>query len=52
MKQHKKFLLAEDIVMPEKYLGKPVFTYSACETFLEKRRNKKSKEAGDVTCVY
>ena len=38
MKQHKKFLLAEDIVMPEKYLGKPVFTYSACETFPRKEK--------------
>ena len=37
----KKFLLAEDIFMPEMHLGQPKFTCSACGPFTKNRKNTK-----------
>ena len=43
-----KFLLAGDKFVPEMYLKKPGFTYSACRPFTKnKERIQKFKEAGE-----
>ena len=49
----KKFLLAGDKFMPEMYLRQPVFTYSACGSFIKnKERIQNIKEAGDSWYIY
>ena len=40
----KKFLLAEDIFMPEMHLGQPKFTCSACGPFTKNKEYKISKK--------
>ena len=42
-----KFLVADDIVMPEIQLKQPGFTYDACKPFtINKERIQKFKETG------
>ena len=48
-----KFLLAGYKFMPEMYLRKPQFTYSACGPFTKhKQRIQKFKETGDTNYIY
>ena len=48
-----KFLFAGDKFMPEMYLKRPGFIYSACETLTKnKERIQKFKEIGDRSYIY
>ena len=48
-----KYLLVEDIVMPEMHLRQPEFTYSAYRPFTKsKEKIQKFKETGDSRCIY
>ena len=48
-----KFLLEEDIFLPQMHLRMPRFTYSACEPFTKnKERMQKSIETGNSRYIY
>ena len=48
-----KFLLMGDKFMPEMYLKKPIFTYSACGPFTRnKQRIEKFMKTGNTDFVY
>ena len=48
-----KYLLVEDIVMPEMHLRQPEFTYSAYRPFTKsKEKIQKFKETGDSRYIY
>ena len=48
-----KFLLAGDKFMPEMHLKQPGFTYSGCGPFTKNKKIiQKSKETGDINCIY
>ena len=47
------FLLAGDKYMPEMHLKQPVFTYSACGSFIKnKERIKKFMQTGNTDFIY
>ena len=49
----KRFLLAGDRFMPEKNLGQPQFTYTACGPFTKhKQRIQKFMQTGDTNYIY
>ena len=48
-----KYLLIEDIFMPEMHLRQPEFTYSAYRPFTKsKEKIQKFKETGDSQYIY
>ena len=48
-----KFLLVGDKFMPEMHLKQPVFTYSACGSFIKnKQRIEKFLQTGDTNFIY
>ena len=48
-----KYLLAEDIFMPELHLRQPAFTYSACGPFTKRcERIQKFRETGNLKHIY